>query len=707
MLGTSPRDGAAAPTPPPAASTSAPRLPHLTGLDGLRAVAVLAVILYHGDVGVLPGGFLGVDLFFVLSGFLITSLLLAEHRATGRIDLRAFWGRRFRRLLPALLVFLVAATAWAAFFAERSSLEQVRNDALAGLGYVANWWFVVSGASYGAAFSAPSPFQHLWSLAVEEQYYLLWPFVALVCLGTAALGARRGRRRLQVVSIVGFAASAGWMAWLAWHGADKDRMYFGTDTRAATILAGVVAALWLEPVLEARLRGDAPPVSPARRRLVTAAAAVGTLVLVAAMATASQRDLWLYRGGFPLVALAAAAMIGGVVLLPWADRALGGRALGWVGTRSYGLYLWHWLVLVALVTAWPRFTGWPRLVVLCLVAGMLAEISYRLVERPIRTHRVRIPRPRLTVPLGFAAVALLAVALGLRAESTPTYLQSRTPDQVAMEPAAPTTSTAPAAPEPTVAGATTVPAPAPVPAPAAPAPAPAAPAPSFEPPTRVLLVGDSVAASMADELGAALRGQGVAFADSAFPGCGIVEGDPAEPDGTPYALTKACGPQIAPNQRDVVARTRPDLVVALSTWEASDRLWEGTFHPFGTPESDDTLLALYRRTVDRLSARGARVAFVTVPDPVDSLNGPLDPARRERLRHLNGVLGRLAAEDPVRVSLIRLDDIVCPTDPCPDVVDGIALRAKDGTHYAEPESARYVSERLTPRILQVPRGDVR
>ncbi len=702
MLGTSPREAPDSPAP----AADAARLPHLPGLDGLRALAVIAVIIYHGDVGLLPGGFLGVDLFFVLSGFLITSLLLAEHRSSGRIDLREFWGRRFRRLLPALLLFLAAVTAWAVLFADRSSLEGIRNDTLAGLGYVANWWFVVSGASYTGAFSAPSPLQHLWSLAVEEQYYLLWPFVALVCLGTA-LGARRGRRRLLVVSTVGFVASAGWMAWLAWNGADKDRMYFGTDTRAATILAGVLVALWMEPVLAARAAGEATPAawaSPGRRRAVTVLAVLGAVGLATAMAVADQRALWLYRGGFPLIALAAGAVVVGVVVLPVADRALGGPGLRWAGTRSYGLYLWHWLVLVALVTAWPRFTGWARLVVMCLAAGLLAEASYRLVERPIRTRRLRIPRPRVTVPAAFAVVALLAVGLGLRAEAPPSYLQTRSPDDVAMQPAepAPTTTTTvapaapPPAPEPTVAGATTVPAPPPTQPPA-----------PFKPPTRVLLVGDSVAASIADQMGSVLRSGGVAFADSAFPGCGIVEGDPAEPDGTVLALTAACGPNIAPNQRDVIGRTRPDLVVALSTWEASDRLWNGVFLPYGTPTSDDALLALYRRTVDRLTARGARVAFLTVPDPVDSLKGPADPVRRDRLRHLNGLLQRLAAEDPVRVSLVRLDDIVCPTDPCPTVVDGIALRGRDGTHYAEPETARYVAERLAPRIMQVPRGGVR
>ena len=565
--------------------------------------------------------------------------------------------------------------------------------------YVANWWFVVSGQSYAGAFSAPSPVTHLWSLSVEEQYYLLWPLVVAVCLGAVAVGRRRSsssrganRRPLLVVACVALVASTAWMLLLSVRGASADRLYFGTDTRAGTILTGVVLALLLEPHLAARATSGSTVIARRGVGAVTVAGVVGVVVLGIGAATADPRDVWLHRGGFTVMALAGAAVVAAVVLHPRLDRGLGNRPLRWFGTRSYGLYLWHWLVLVVLVWLVPGFTGWPRLVVMLAVTGAIAEVSYRVVERPIRSGRLSVPKPLLSVPAAFVGVGLVMIAATSGQEAPPDYLRTRQPSDVELVEPASTTS------PPTTA--------APVPAPpAAPSPAPPTTAPpSGTRPSRVVLVGDSVAASLTGSLGDELAVAGVGYANSAFPGCGVLTGDPADAEGRPIEITAACGAAIPRNQTDVVSRIGPDLVVVLSSWEVRDRIVDNTWHPYFSAQSDDVILSLYREMTDRLSATGARVALVTLPDPVDSSLGPVDADMVRRHRHLNELLAEVARRDPGRVSLVRMDDIVCPADPCPDAVDGVVLRPRDGTHYDDPAAARLVARGLVPRLLAVPPG---
>ncbi|WP_146167812.1 acyltransferase, partial [Micromonospora sp. MH33] len=226
--------------------TSRAKIPYQPALDGVRALAVAAVLAFHGGVATLPGGFLGVDAFFVLSGFLITSLLLAEHRDTGRIDLVAFWGRRVRRLLPALLLVLLVVLVLSRKLMPGTELGALRWDELAALGYVANWRMANRDGDYFAATGSPSPLQHTWSLGIEEQFYLLWPLLLIPLLGWAAKrGAVPPRRRLGValpVVLLGAAGSALAAAALFTPGA-PDRVYYGTDTRAVALLVGAALAV--------------------------------------------------------------------------------------------------------------------------------------------------------------------------------------------------------------------------------------------------------------------------------------------------------------------------------------------------------------------------------------------------------------------------------------------------------------------------------
>jgi peptidoglycan/LPS O-acetylase OafA/YrhL len=371
-------------------------LPYSPGLDGLRALAVIAVLLYHAELAWIPGGFLGVEVFFVISGYLISALLLAEWRQRGRIDLKGFWMRRARRLLPALYVLLVVSLAFAVVFLP-GEVARLRGDVLAAFGYVTNWYLIFAHVSYFEAVGRPSLLQHLWSLAVEEQFYLLWPPILALVL---AIGASRLRsRRALTVALAGAVASAVAMALLYSPGVDPSRIYYGTDTRSTGLLCGAALAfLWSPgekyPPSEARHHG-LPNRGRFRRRWgctapllldVLGFAALGALVWFF-VHLGEFRPL-LYEGGFALVALATVATIMAVVH-PYsfigARLFLGSAPLRWIGVRSYGIYLWHWPVfMVTRPDLDVPFEGLPVLALRLSVTLLLADLSYRYIERPIR-----------------------------------------------------------------------------------------------------------------------------------------------------------------------------------------------------------------------------------------------------------------------------------------------------------------------------------
>ncbi|WP_370893780.1 acyltransferase family protein [Janibacter sp. GXQ6167] len=436
------------------------------GLDGVRALAVIAVVAYHLGVPGVGGGLLGVGVFFTLSGYLITSLLIAEHSRHGRIRLGQFWIRRARRLLPAVIVVLgvvLVATA----LVNRDDLGRMLGSAGAALFYVANWHTIAAGDSYFARFQAPDPLGHLWSLSIEEQFYLVWPLLLLL-LPVLARG-----RKVWVVRITVFLALASFvlLAVLAQPGMDNTRAYEGTDTRAGGLLLGAAAAMvWplgSRPNAGARLSARGWDV----------AGVLGLGAIAALVATTDQYSMSLYRGG--LLALTVATIA--VVVAVGQPGSLLGRVLGvaplrWIGERSYGIYLWHLPVLIFVGPRLGSLAPVWRGVVLVAMILTISALSWVLVEDPIRKHGLRAAwRGRVTKP---ARAGLVARAGAL----TTTAVAGLTVPALAF------------AASPTVDAASPLSDANPAPPPRAVATAPKTPAPSVRPMTRcerVIHVGDS------------------------------------------------------------------------------------------------------------------------------------------------------------------------------------------------------------------------
>ena len=404
----------AAPLTSPAVGEQVTRVPYLPGLDGLRAVAVVAVMVYHANSSWLSGGFLGVEVFFVISGYLITLLLISEKERTGRVRIGQFWFRRGRRLLPALFMMMAGLSIYMALF-DRRPMGQTRGDLLAGTFYVSNWFQVWVGQSYTAA-EAFAPLRHLWSLAVEEQFYLLWPLIMLLILRFRGDRLTRVAKWLVAVS-VGLAVMVGamYIGGTVYIGADpvtgaascgagesngyltflgrcinvNETMYIGSLTRAGGLMLGAAFAMVWRPI--AIMLG---PLGKRGRQIdLLALASLGALAwMMRSLWLLDKSDLsyssWLFRGGFLLTGLCSIGIIAAAThQRSWIGRLLGIRPLRWIGTRSYGLYLYHWPIYQILRDSGQPLQ-WRQFAIAMLITLPITEFSYRLVELPIRQGKV-------------------------------------------------------------------------------------------------------------------------------------------------------------------------------------------------------------------------------------------------------------------------------------------------------------------------------
>jgi peptidoglycan/LPS O-acetylase OafA/YrhL len=665
-------------------------------LDGIRGVAVLAAIAYHDNYGWMAGGFLGVDMFFVLSGFLITTLLVIELRQHGTIRFAQFWARRARRLLPAVLVVLAFVAFFTYFVAVPWQRGSIRSDMLSSLLYVANWRFIFNDQGYFAAFSEASPLRHMWSLAIEEQYYLVWPVVVFVCIKLA----RGSLRLLAVVCAIGVALSV--YAMRARFQLDNpSAAYYATDARAHTILIGALLGIGLliwSPGRVARL-------------VLAALGVVAAVVVVIRLHDTSATTAGFYRGGSFFFALVTAALIAGALQPGLLSAVLAFRPLAWIGTISYGLYLWHWPIDVWLIPSRVPFSGNALNLLRLLVTFGLATLTFYVVERPIRT---RTWRPRITAAAFVPAIAIAMVAIlfvfgagggGLTPLRQALGVQA---DVVAAAPVvsngtvgSPATARGGGAEEqppsyiwgygdPLICGpprpnetqeATTA---------ATGALVPRLPASVRN--ERVLLVGDSTACSLWPGLDAVGRAEGIRTDQGSVFGCGVASGQVTTTRDeaiTPHS--SRCDSLVDVTLHNAFVRMQPSVVVWMSIWEKSDLVVGGDkILVAGTPEWQSAIDGRMDAALDRLTATGARVVMVTEAAP-----GPNPAADTDQVDHDADTVGyarltdlqrRFQARHRDKVTIVDLASQVCPSgSPCPSDVDGMQIRP-DGHHFTPSAS---------------------
>ncbi|NBK46524.1 acyltransferase family protein [Staphylococcus delphini] len=352
---------------------------YMPGLDGIRAVAVIAIIIYHLNPQWLWGGFLGVDTFFVISGYLITSLLLTEYHNTGKIELTSFWLRRVKRLIPAVL-FLVMGVLVLTLIFMPTEIEKVRADSIAAIFYVSNWWYIMQNVDYFEQF-AVQPLKHLWSLAIEEQFYLVFPIVLLSLLSFI-----RRLKSIRIIFLILLVISMITMMVLYVPNENVARVYFGTDTRIQTLLMGVLLALvWPPFQLKAK-------VNRKMRMMIDTAGVVGLAILFICFKFVSETNSILYYGGFFLISAVTLLVIASSVHPSgYFAKFLGNKVFTFIGSRSYSLYLWHYPIIVLIHHQFVQGQIPPLVyVVEILLMVLMAEFSYKFIEQPFRKEGFNI-----------------------------------------------------------------------------------------------------------------------------------------------------------------------------------------------------------------------------------------------------------------------------------------------------------------------------
>jgi len=663
--------------PPTGSRPSATGKERIVALDGVRGVALLIIMGYHFGLGWLSGGFLSLDIFYVLSGYLITGLLLGEYRRRDRIKLSAFWLRRARRLLPALLIVLVAVTLMVRFAEPAGLYPGFRMSALSALFYFSNWWQIVSSGNYFGATGALSPLTHTWSLAVEEQFYLVWPLVVLAVMHLARTF-ERGIRALLALSISGALASAVEMALLYHPGANTTRLYFGTDTHAQSILVGSVLACGMTMVQMRRgEEGMAPRANGRANRvlltLVGLAGLAGTLLLTYTQEGTSGSG-FVYRGGFLLSALSAAALIVGAVCVRDGPIAVGLslRPLVWVGTVSYGAYLWHYPIFVYLDGTRTGLQGLSLLSVRFAATFVLAAASYYVVERPVmegtfwKSIRAVVPATAL---IGATVVVVVSGTL---------------------------TSSASAA------------AVAPAPAQANRAEWEAYQVHSFDHAgsrVTVLMVGDSLSLTVAIGMAPYAEEYGVDLGGRSHTGCGVAIALPLDDHGVVGDPFPNC-PTWPTWWQDDVRQLHPQVVgLVIGFWEVQDRWLDGRWQHIGDPGYDAYETAELERAVSILSSQGARVALFTSPyfDSGEQPDGqPWDQDAPARVDGLNRIITDVARRHPGVVAVIPLNRYLDPGGRFTSTIDGQVVRQPDGVH-TTLAGGTYLAPKILPLLAAVGR----
>ena len=649
-------------------------------LDGIRAFSVIAVMLYHADIAWLPGGFLGVEVFFVVSGFLITSLLIEERESTRSIDLKQFWIRRARRLLPALVVMLSATAVYVAFFA-KDSAPDFRRDVLPSLGYFSNWWQIYAvDTPYFAASSLPV-LRHLWSLAVEEQWYLIWPL-----LFTVVFGAKWMRPRISGALLITCSAAIMFTTALRFVQDNETRtnfLYLSTITRSSGLLLGAAVAMLWRP-----WRKNSLP-SWWRSSISDAFAITSIAVIGVLMATVHVADQRLYQGGLAATTVASAVIVA-VVMRPnglFVKKFFSQDLFVEIGRRSYGLYLWHWPIFVV---AHARDSS-NRLAVALALTIIINEFVYQFVEIPTRHgalgnwwhNRPQLSAMHRRLPVFIAAVVVASLGItGVKVvgiEARDLSIDTSTANVIFAVPT-------------TVASASSLPA------------ASTTTTTIAKLPRRLVIVGDSQAHSLAINKPSGIEKTFV-VTDGSIDGCGIYDrgvgvggtnGNFRRNFANCVGFEKSWTKSATKAQADVA-------LVVLGAWEVLDLKINSFTLVVNTPPADTMFRTQMKRGIDALRATGATVALLEVAcmRPVDSKGGPVPalPQRGDdtRTRHLNDLLREIAAPEDDGVFFVSGPKEWCSVS---EISTSLSYRW-DGVHAYKP-GAKLIFETIATSILQLP-----
>ena len=634
------------------ATTRPAKLEYSPALDGLRAICLTGVLLFHAPFEWMSGGFLGVSTFFTLSGYLIATLLLREWQASKRIDLAAFWDRRLRRLGPPLWLGVLGVVASAPWWVSASARSRLLPDAATTLAYVSNWRFMSPEYAYAQLFSDPSPLQHSWSLSIEAQYYLLFPFALLFCLRRS-----ESSRPLALLLLAIVAAS---IAAALTDPGDSDatnRVYYGTLSRAAEPLAGALLALWLARAPAAR--GD---------RWLSYAAPIAAILMLLAWSLSGVSSAWLYRGGFALHALLSAIVIA-ALLRPGnpMQRALAVAPLPWIGRLSYGAYIYHWPIFLIVDAERTALAPVPLFALRALLTLLAAWASLRLIEHPVRSRKALGARRAVFATSVAAPLALAA----------PIWIELPSPRS---QPAAPLAR--PISRRPEVATAIL----------------------GRKP--RIAGFGDSTALVVGFPLGPWLKKAGMdSRPGGAQLGCSLM------PDGMRYFQDRWRGRQPkrcrGSLQRWKERAEEIDLDVAyilVGPWDVLTRRFRGDDTPraIGDPIYDDRLRREIDRVIEMFSAQGVGVIWITSPPASFSPKKWTDDSRFEeasdpkRMQRLNELIREAAERWPDNLRIVDFAQFLAQ--------QGIDLSDEtvrpDGIHFTREAIKSIIDAWLGPEIIR-------
>jgi len=679
-------------------STVDPKLVRLPRLDGIRALAVLLVLFFHGGFSWAGGGFFGVDVFFVLSGFLITGLLLSEFAQTATLRLGRFWVHRIRRLMPALLALLVVVGLWAEFCAPSNSLHQTRVDALSSLFYVNNWNLAHGTQGYFAALSSaiPRPLLHTWSLSIEEQFYLIWPVVVLIVLKLT-----RSLRLLFAIALTGAVASAVEMALLIHGGVNQARVYYGTDTRSQAVLIGAALAVLLSHPL--RKVTDRPQrvtlslvrpiaLSPIAKRLLSLAGALSFLGLLLLATQVNDQTVWFYHGGFFLFSVITAVLIASVVLLPEARWAsfLELRPVRYIGAISYGLYLWHWPLFLFLNHGRTGLSGVALFTLRVACTFLVAALSLKFLEMPIRRGSLRgLPAAGVLVGsiLLIASLLIAATAEGsVTSQSASSRQLERLIAAANSHDSAAYTNDGMQALVPTM-------------------------GPAGTGPERLLVLGDSEAAFLSAGLDGVASHAGLAYAQDGVMGCGFLN-SPSRLSGTLHsgnAGLRGSAPDIVPCTTQLtrwvadVDAFHPDVILVVNgSMEVRDHAQNGRWVNILNPEFSRLERQEIQASVTALKPSGATIVLTTAPyyhqpEQLDGSPWPEDdPAR---VRTYNRIVEEIAAANAPQVKVLDINKILDPTGVFAPTFQGAPYFMDDGIHL-NSTGATLLSKQIIPQLSE-------